>query len=556
MNLFNFDLTPDYVDRYAGVSNYDKFRKMVTKSNVDMVINNFTPFTKAKRSANGVGTIVSVDGSNIDKTNTSKGIVISSKNNNKDRNIIINNETLGSQLENVHKESEFDYINSQMKMSYGCISNLSKCASFAGSYSVMHGDGDISNEYMNLIDTAHQLAKAKVMGYLPNYAGLLKEMPEEITSLPSNSLAAFVEDMMRGEELTRVSKFIGTKNKSSGDWTEIETEMQALIARDIHDGIAVLNDVSVDTTVVPTIGVFSSESENPKNDNNGKEVCNLSNGHISYDESPSFSEQPTARDKKWELNNDTLEADGKSYIDDKYFFTAKDYVKERRDFAQYDHLVDALYESLVGRIGKKNSQSPAKKLNKRNVASDLSDNIYVSSDPVGGKKLNINVVIDTSGSMSGNFIDDAVYILYVFNELARRGVVSGKIMLSASGASGMWDFPMNNEMLQNIAAHNSGEGFKHTMAIRWTEMKAADFNIAITDGQLTDGYIDLAAFEAAGIFITGMYVLRDMDKKSITRYTGGLKKWFSHSIVRTSVEEGIYSIVDQAILQLGSGNGN
>ena len=554
MNLFNFDLTPDYVDRYAGVSNYDKFRKMVTKSNVDMVINNFAPFTKAKRSANGVGTIVSVDGSNIDKTNTSKGIVISSKNNNKDRNIIINNETLGSQLENVHKESEFDYINSQMKMSYGCISNLSKCASFAGSYSVMHGDGDISNEYMNLIDTAHQLAKAKVMGYLPNYTGLLKEMPAEMTSMSSNSLAAFVEDMMRGEELTRVSKFIGTKNKSSGDWTEIETEIHAVIKRDIDHNIAVLNYVSVDTTVVPTIGVFSSESENPKNDNNGKEVCNLSNGHISYDESPSFSEQPTARDKKWELNNDTLEADGKSEIDDKYFFRAK--VHERRDFAQYDHLVDALYESLVGRIGKKNSQSPAKKLNKRNVASDLSDNIYVSSDPVGGKKLNINVVIDTSGSMSGNFIDDAVYILYVFNELARRGVVSGKIMLSASGASGMWDFPMNNEMLQNISAHNSGEGFRHTMAIRWAEMKAADFNIAITDGQLTDGYIDLPAFEAAGIFVTGMYVLRDMDKKSITRYTGGLKKWFSHSIVRTSVEEGIYSIVDQAILQLGSGNGN
>jgi hypothetical protein len=98
--------------------------------------------------------------------------------------------------------------------------------------------------------------------------------------------------------------------------------MHAIISRDIHDNIAVLNHVSVDTTVVPTIGIFSSESENPKNDKDGKEVCNVSNGHISYNESPSFSEQPTARDKKWELNNDTLEADGKAEVDDKYFFRA------------------------------------------------------------------------------------------------------------------------------------------------------------------------------------------------------------------------------------------
>ena len=556
MNLFNFDLTPDYVDRYAGVSNYDKFRKMVTKSNVDMVINKFTPFTKAKRSVSGVGTIISVDGSNIDKTDQSKGISVSTKINNKDKNIVINNETLGSQLENVHKELEFDYINSQMKMSYGCISNLTRCASFSSSYSKLHSDGDISDEYMNLIDMAHQIAKASIMGYLPDYKSLLKKMPDEMTSASSNSLAALVEDMIYGEELTRVSKLIGTKNKSSGDWDEIETEIQAVIARDIHDGVAVLNYIDVDTTIVPSVKVFSAELDNPKNDKDGKEVCNASNGQISYDESPSFSEQPTAKDKEWILNNDTLESDGRSDADDSFFFTARDWEHEERDFSKYDHLVDALYESLVGRIGKKNSQSPAKKLNKRNVASDLSDNIYISNDPVGGKKLNINVIIDTSGSMSGNYIDDAVYILYVFNELARRGVVSGKIMLSANKASGMWDFPMNNSMLQSIAAHNGGEGFKHTMAIRWAEMKAADFNIAITDGQLTDGYIDLTAFEAAGIYVTGMYVGRGMDKKNITRYTGGLKEWFSHSIVRPSVEEGVYSIVDQAILQLGSGNGN
>ena len=95
-NLFNFDLVPEYVDRYAGISNYDKFSKMNTRANVDMVINKFAPFSKAKRAANPTGVVLSVDGTNIDNTDHAQGITLSVKERNsaKGRNIVINNKAL------------------------------------------------------------------------------------------------------------------------------------------------------------------------------------------------------------------------------------------------------------------------------------------------------------------------------------------------------------------------------------------------------------------------------------------------------------------------------
>ncbi|RLF06406.1 MAG: hypothetical protein DRJ64_04510 [Thermoprotei archaeon] len=550
MDLFNFDLVPEYVDRYAGVSNYDKYRKMMTKSNVDMIIDNFVPFSAAKRSAHGVGTIISVDGSNIESTDQRCVSLTAGSNHAKNRKIVINNEAMASQMENIHTENEFEFFESQMKFAYGSFANLNKCAAFGADYASRLSDGELSEDYMYLIDFVHQAAKARVSGYMPDYSKMMKSMPDPEV-LEVTSLAALAEDLYRGEDITGAAKIIDGCNKSTGDWRAIEAVIQGIISDDISSKRS-LDEVTLDAEIVPT---FNTETKPPEEDDDAKEACEVGRGHVSYDESPSFSEQPTDKDKSWELENDALEVQESSKLeDDKFFDTGV--ISDREDFAKYDHLVDALHESLVGRMGKKNSMNPSKRLNKRNVAAELSDNIYVSVDPVGGKKLNINVIIDTSGSMSGEYIDDAVYILYVFNQLARRGVVTGKIMLSASGISGMWDFPLAHDKLKNISAWNGGEGFRHTMAIRWKEMLAADFNVAITDGQLTDGYIDLAAFESAGIFVTGMYVHRGMDKKKITSYTGGLKRWFSNSIVRGSVEECVYSIVDQAILQLGSGNGN
>jgi len=554
MDLFNFDLTPDYVDRYAGVSNFDKFRKMNTRSNVNMIIDRFLPFSKAKRAVNPVGTIISMDDTNIYNSDDTQGIFMSIAANRKNKKLVVNTKTLGEQMEAVNPEDHGKYFEAQSRFAYGCFSNLTRCAAMTSQYVKAMDDGLISESYMALIEITHQLAKARVHGYIPDYSDMLIDQPAPCLA-GSATLAAVVEDLIRGEDITLTAQEIDGKDKSSGDWSDIEGKIAGVIQFEIDNGEAATfaPEHSPNLSYVPQLRVYQPGEKQPGDDKASKEVCEVGNDSVTYDETPSFSEKPNNDDTKYEMSNDILETDGKSSSDYRSFFEDTYDDLGDRNFEQYDHLVDALYESLVGRLGKKNSQSPAKRLNKRNVASDISDNIYVSTDPVGGKNLNINVIIDTSGSMAGHYIDDAVYITYVFNELARRGVVKGNIMLSCKSASGMWEMPMNKTMLHGIVAHNGGEGFRHTMGLRYKEMIAADYNVAITDGQLTDGHIDLAAFEASGIFVTGMYVKRGIDNKNLTRYTNGLNKWFSKSIVRGSVDEAIYSVVDQAILQLGSG---
>ena len=50
-------------------------------------------------------------------------------------------------------------------------------------------------------------------------------------------------------------------------------------------------------------------------------------------------------------------------------------------------------------LGKLANIIPAKRLSKRNIASGLTDKIYMSRTEEKGKHLNVNVIIDTSGSI-------------------------------------------------------------------------------------------------------------------------------------------------------------
>ena len=114
----------------------------------------------------------------------------------------------------------------------------------------------------------------------------------------------------------------------------------------------------------------------------------------------------------------------------------------------------------------------------------------------------------------------------------------------------MLALPISPELLPQIAAHNGGEGFRHTFAIRWKELKEADYNVALTDGHLTDGHIDKSDMHKEGIYVTGLYSVPSLssNKKDSASYTNRLNAWFSKSAVRSSAEELIYYMIDQAIL--------
>ena len=287
----------------------------------------------------------------------------------------------------------------------------------------------------------------------------------------------------------------------------------------------------------------------------GKEACKVGDGKMEYNEEPVFAENERAdSDESFKETNDTLELEDMSSVTKSKFFLDDNKKSEPEKWAKRDanmeRLAEALYETLVGRIGKRNSNNPSKRLNMRAITSGSIDNIYRSTVPLGGKHLNINLILDTSGSMYGSYINDGVDVINCINKLAQRGVISGNLMLSASGGSAMIRLPVNDDLLPRISAHNGGEGFRHTMGLRWKELKEADYNVAITDGMLTDGYIDMKEMGKEGIEIVGLYSNRNLkdNKSEALKYSGSLKRWFSNSAVRSSAEEMVYYLIDNSIL--------
>ena len=66
MKLLDFGFNQAaYTDRFASFSNFDRYKKMNTKSNVDMIVDGFTPFSKAKRQKQPIKSYISIDNTDI-----------------------------------------------------------------------------------------------------------------------------------------------------------------------------------------------------------------------------------------------------------------------------------------------------------------------------------------------------------------------------------------------------------------------------------------------------------------------------------------------------------
>ena len=211
-----------------------------------------------------------------------------------------------------------------------------------------------------------------------------------------------------------------------------------------------------------------------------------------------------------------------------------------------EKLADELYESLKGRMGRLAGLMPSKRLSKRNIASGLTDKIYMSTTEEKGKYLNVNVIIDTSGSMSGQYIRDAKEVTYVMNILAERGIFKGNVILTGSSAHALIPMPMPRDRVNYIAANGGGEGIRECFRKFKPEMKQADFNICLTDGMLSDGHIDKEEMTRQNISITGGYV--NGTKETILEFTGSLNRWFHKSFVRPTTKELVLALVAQGVL--------
>ena len=112
-NLFGLD--SDYLDRYAGMNDSQRYKKLTTKANVDMVLNNFGPFTKVKKQKHSTKTVISYSGSDI--ANTVSPMVYN-PGNSKQSQIIVNSGKMRDHLETFNEEDRNEEFITMTKQAY------------------------------------------------------------------------------------------------------------------------------------------------------------------------------------------------------------------------------------------------------------------------------------------------------------------------------------------------------------------------------------------------------------------------------------------------------
>ena len=111
-NLFGFD--SEYFDKYAGLGVNEKLKKWISKSNVDMVLNRFTPFTKTKNLKAPTKTILSIEGTNIDGVDAPVAFHKSGKEN----KIYVNSAAVDERLSNFDIADQEDEFKRLMRSAY------------------------------------------------------------------------------------------------------------------------------------------------------------------------------------------------------------------------------------------------------------------------------------------------------------------------------------------------------------------------------------------------------------------------------------------------------
>jgi len=563
-NLFG-DIDHGYVDRYAGMGVNQRYKKLISKSNVDMVLNKFTPFTKTKNLKSNTSTNLSVEGTNIEGIESP----VAYHGVNKSNKIYVNSLAMEEHLEALPADERDDRFKTLMKGAYVARADrdsiIKRCdisTMGAKARDVMNrstpSDPDfppakvrIAREMLRqtLVAAQQIIQGCHVPSGTAEVLPMTNDFMDLCTSITNGTTPGSTWAQSMKDRLTTMSK----KRSDYNTWADSLGSQLAIDFGDLvyrHNTVEYLAGM-LDKQSSVTNRYYNIVKEPYEKDSS--EASKVGHGKIKAYDDPDFVDKPKANDEDFKKENDTLELDDMSETTKAYFFDT--YRKlDMNEWSKRDMkmttLADALYDTLAGRIGTHVSQNPSKRLNTRALVSELSDNIYKSKVPLGGKHLELNLILDTSGSMGGYHIEDAIDVINCINKLALRGVISGNLMLSASGASAIMKLPINPSLLPKLSAHNGGEGFRHTMGLRWKELQHADYNVALTDGMLTDGHIDQKDMKAQGIEVIGLYTQRSIKKnpKLALSYTNGLNEWFTKSAVRGDASELIYYLIDNACL--------
>jgi hypothetical protein len=178
------------------------------------------------------------------------------------------------------------------------------------------------------------------------------------------------------------------------------------------------------------------------------------------------------------------------------------------------------------------SQEPSKHLSVKNLV--LKRDFYVHNETHQRGRQSVLIVVDCSGSMGGHHIDESRVLVECLSDLARKGIVTGHVVLSAViGWKSCWQrfkLPMRTEHIRRIRAFAVAEGLEGTLQANLKEAQKADYVFVYTDGQICDKPIDKRYFHARGIHTWGLYAGHDL------RYLDSLSEYFDKALIRENAD--------------------
>lgn len=218
--------------------------------------------------------------------------------------------------------------------------------------------------------------------------------------------------------------------------------------------------------------------------------------------------------------------------------TPRDFLSSREGVldSTYQKRVDELTVRLLKIFEAKNipvaTEAPGRRMSSRHLARD--ELRFVRKQVVGGRnKRKYAILYDCSGSMSGQPDREGKVFLLALNNIAKRGYLKGKLILSGwTGGQPKWlsyELPVADSIILSIVPSHGHEGLNNTLSDHLKEIRSYDDVYVYTDAHITDAPMNKEQFERFGVLPVGLYVGSEDSAKHMARH-------FPRHIIRPTIE--------------------
>lgn len=161
------------------------------------------------------------------------------------------------------------------------------------------------------------------------------------------------------------------------------------------------------------------------------------------------------------------------------------------------------------------------------------------------RPVRITFFIDCSGSMGSTgpagvtAADGGIAVAMGLNELARRGLVTGHMVLHKGdrrAKCATYAFPQPDDFFSRIPSDGYYEALEHAFGLTAEICRQSDYVFCYTDGHICDAAIDLVKLRAHGLRPIGLYC-------GDSELAEPLREWFASALIRPSVLELVEAIV-------------